>query len=114
MVLVHLSVHVFHVSSRTVVRFVVGVVDDVVFGQVVEDRPVLFLVCLFMADGIHLGGGGEMLDGNPDVEPFVFRGLVAFFLYFHIVSVCNRDDNTWRAIIPVHSLMIEGESLTIA
>jgi hypothetical protein len=71
-VFVHLLVHILHIASCAIVRLVVGVVDDVVFRQVMEDWSVFLFISLLMANLVHLSWGSEMLDGYPDVSPFVF------------------------------------------
>ena len=70
-VIVHLLVHIFHIASTSIIRLVMGVVDDVVFCQVMKDWSVLFLIGLLMTNLIHLGRCGEMFDCNPDVGPLV-------------------------------------------
>ena len=64
--LVHLLVDILNISSATIVRLAVGVVDNVVFCQVVENGMVLFLIDLLMTDLIHLCRGGKMFDSYPN------------------------------------------------
>ena len=73
---VHLLVHVLHITTGSVVRLAVGVVDDVVFSQVVEDGAVFFFINLFVAHLVHFARCGEMLECYPNIGPLVFRCLV--------------------------------------